>query len=66
MKKILYIVLAAGLIPLLQRPSNASAEDKEFNVIAVEYKTTKLWLPGTLIVKKGDRVNSKSVLETRL
>ncbi len=29
---------------------------KEFKVVGVEYQGTKVWIPGTLIVKKGDKV----------
>src|SRR5262249_47585944 len=34
----------------------ASANVKEFHVVAIEYQGTKVWVPGTLIVKKGDQV----------
>ena len=38
-------------------PMGATAESKkEFKVVAVEYQGTKIWIPATLIVRKGDKV----------
>lgn len=34
---------------------------KEFTVVGIEYQGTKLWVPGTIIVKKGEKVRIKLV-----
>lgn len=38
-----------------------SAPKKEFTVIGIDYKGTKVWVPGTLIVRKGDKVKIKAI-----
>ena len=38
-----------------------SSAVKEFTVVAIEYYGTKVWVPGTLIVKKGDKVKIKLI-----
>lgn len=30
--------------------------DREFTLVNMEYKGTKVWVPGTLIVKRGEKV----------
>jgi nitrosocyanin len=41
----------------------ANAEEKvdQFTVVNVEYEGTKIWLPATLVVHKGDRVKIKLI-----
>ena len=34
----------------------ASPAVRNFTVIGIEYQGSKVWIPGTLIVKKGDKV----------
>lgn len=50
-------LLAAGTA-LSQAPKKA---DREFTVVNIEYKGSKVWVPGTLIVRKGERVRIKLV-----
>src|SRR5262245_2376763 len=38
-----------------------SGSAKEFTVVGIEYQGSKLWIPGTLIVKKGDKVRIKLI-----
>jgi nitrosocyanin len=52
------LAVAAALIPLV--PS-AYADDISLTVVNVEYEGTKLWLPGTLVVKKGSKVTLKLI-----
>ena len=37
------------------------AEDMQFTVVNVEYEGTKIWLPATLVVHKGDKVKIKLI-----
>ncbi len=39
----------------------AQAQDMSFTVANVEYEGTKLWVPGTLVVKKGAKVKIKLI-----
>lgn len=52
--------LLAALAP---PPSVARAEEKvdQFTVVNVEYEGTKMWLPGTLVVHKGDKVKIRLI-----
>ncbi|MBI2119899.1 MAG: cupredoxin domain-containing protein [Elusimicrobia bacterium] len=34
---------------------------REFSIVAIEYRGTKVWVPGTLIVRKGDKVKIKLI-----
>ncbi len=44
-------------------PGRAVAADasRSFTVVNVEYEGTKIWLPTTLVVKKGERVRIKLI-----
>lgn len=51
------LLLAAALLwsaPVL-------AEEREFTVVNIEFEGTKVWVPGTLVVKKGDTVKLKLI-----
>ena len=37
------------------------AEDMSFTVVNVEYEGSKIWVPGTLVVKKGTKVKLKLI-----
>lgn len=50
----LCLVLAVHALP-------AHAEDMSFTVVNVEYEGTKLWVPGTLVVRKGSKVRLKLI-----
>jgi len=39
----------------------ARAEDMSFTVVNVEYEGSKIWLPATLVVKKGTTVKLKLI-----
>src|SRR5687767_12724974 len=39
----------------------ARAQDMSFTVVNVEYEGTKIWLPATLVVKKGTTVKVKLI-----
>lgn len=47
---LLAAAVAAPLGPVV------AGEVREFTVVVVDYQGTKLWLPATLVVHKGDRV----------
>jgi heme/copper-type cytochrome/quinol oxidase subunit 2 len=38
-----------------------AGETRSFTVVNVEYEGTKIWLPGTLVVHKGDTVKLKLI-----
>ena len=42
-------------------PIHSSESTREFTVVAIEYMGTKVWVPGTLIVKKNDWVKIKLI-----
>ena len=37
------------------------AEERQFTVVNIEFEGTKVWVPGTLVVKKGDTVKIKLI-----
>ena len=37
------------------------AEERQFTVVNIEYEGSKIWVPGTLVVKKGDKVKIKLI-----
>jgi heme/copper-type cytochrome/quinol oxidase subunit 2 len=39
----------------------ARAEDMSFTVVNVEYEGSKIWVPSTLVVKKGTKVKLKLI-----
>jgi nitrosocyanin len=39
----------------------ARADDMSFTVVNVEYEGSKIWVPGTLVVKKGTKVRLKII-----
>src|SRR5258708_25263670 len=39
----------------------ADSDVQQFTQVAIEYKGTKIWLPGTIIVKKGQKVKIKLI-----
>ncbi|MFQ5665120.1 MAG: cupredoxin domain-containing protein [Candidatus Binatia bacterium] len=52
-------ILALGAV-LSAGPVFAQHVDN-FTVVNIEYKGTKIWLPGTLVVHKGDKVKIKLI-----
>jgi heme/copper-type cytochrome/quinol oxidase subunit 2 len=48
------LVLAAHALP-------ARAEDMSFTVVNVEYEGSKIWVPSTLVVRKGAKVRIKLI-----
>jgi nitrosocyanin len=58
----LALVALAGVLActVAGRPVAAGAS-RSFTVVNVEYEGTKIWLPATLIVKKGEQVRIKLV-----
>ncbi len=53
------VILAVGLAISEEpkaAPASPSAPDRQFTVAAIEYEGSKVWVPGTLIVKKGEKV----------
>ena len=53
-------VLAMGVVLLAAAAVHADAVH-EFTVVNVEYEGTKIWLPATLVVHKGDKVKIKLI-----
>jgi heme/copper-type cytochrome/quinol oxidase subunit 2 len=54
------VVAGLGLVLGAHAPS-AHAEDMSFTVVNVEYEGTKIWVPTTLVVKKGTKVKVKLI-----
>lgn len=61
---VLAAALAAGVAVRSARSEPEPAAPREFSAAAVEYKGTKLWLPGSFIVKAGERVRITLVNNT--
>lgn len=57
------LLMCAGVLAALCSGSRVWAQEKvdQFTVVNVEYEGTKIWLPATLVVKKGDRVKIKLI-----
>lgn len=55
-------VLAAALAPRFARSEGPAV--RNFSVANIEYKGSKVWVPGTLIAKKGETVKIKLVNNT--
>jgi heme/copper-type cytochrome/quinol oxidase subunit 2 len=54
------VAAALGLL-LATHALQARAEDMSFTVVNVEYEGTKIWVPTTLVVKKGTKVKVKLI-----
>lgn len=50
------LLLALGAAYAQKGDEKKSAPDRELTLVNVEYEGTKVWVPGTLIVKKGEKV----------
>jgi plastocyanin len=59
MRKRTLAVLIAVAVLLSGRA--ARAEDRSFTVVNIEYEGSKVWVPSTLIVHKGDKVKVKLI-----
>src|SRR5512139_2821591 len=57
------VLMCAGMLAALCAGVPAWAQEKvtQFTVVNVEYEGTKIWLPATLVVKKGDHVKIKLI-----
>lgn len=49
--------------PSASSPAMAPSEEgvRNFTILNIEYEGSKVWVPGTLIVKKGDKVKVKLI-----
>ena len=61
-----HLSAAAALLAVLvclpgSRPARAEDQTMSFTVVNVEYEGSKIWVPGTLVVKKGTLVKLKLV-----
>lgn len=64
MRRLVMLTSAAlSLLPLLAQPVAAKDEPATatFTEVNVEYEGSKLWLPGTITVKKGTKVTIKLI-----
>ena len=61
---ILFMIGTLGTMPLQSQQKTSSEHEhpasgsqmQEFRVVGIEYEGTKVWVTGTLIVKKGEKV----------
>jgi heme/copper-type cytochrome/quinol oxidase subunit 2 len=56
-----FVALVLTLAACGAATSTAAAEERNFTIVNIEYEGTKVWVPGTLIVKKGDHVKIKLI-----
>jgi nitrosocyanin len=67
MSRPLFAVIAAAVLAAVLAPRFARSEGeavRNFSIANIEYKGTKVWVPGTLIAKKGEAVKIKLVNNT--
>ncbi|MBI3327332.1 MAG: cupredoxin domain-containing protein [Nitrospinae bacterium] len=60
MTPLLTVVMAAGVILVFSAVGRAQ-EAKEFTLVNIEFEGSKVWVPGPIIVKKGDTVKIKAI-----
>ena len=58
MRKLIVGVLCAAALSVGAR---AFAAEQQFTVVNIEFEGSKVWVPGTLVVKKGDTVKLKLI-----
>jgi plastocyanin len=58
MRKTLFAVTVTAL---LLAAGSALAETRTFTVVNVEFEGTKIWVPSTIVVNKGDTVKIKLI-----
>ena len=65
MRQLMAILTASLALATLGAPAPVAGQAAEgsmsFTVVNVEYEGTKIWVPGTLVVKKGTKVMLKLV-----
>jgi plastocyanin len=59
MRALLIVVLVGFAV--LVKPASRADEPHQFTVVNIEYEGTKIWVPGTLVVHKGDTVKVKLI-----
>ena len=52
-------LMAALFLPV--GPTRAEEKVDQYTIVNVEYEGTKMWLPGTLVVHKGDKVKIRLI-----
>ena len=57
---VLVLAVAMGLIVGLQAFAQAQSA-KEVTLVNFEFEGTKVWIPGAVVVKKGDTVHLKAI-----
>jgi nitrosocyanin len=57
---VLMLAMATGLIIGLQAFAQAQS-GKEVTLVNLEFEGTKMWIPGAVVVKKGDTVQLKAI-----
>jgi nitrosocyanin len=66
MKKVLsgmaIAISVAGLLLSSEMPASGQGTvDREITVVNIEFEGSKVWVPATLVVKKGERVRVKLI-----
>ncbi len=56
------LIAAVGLGMVMLTGVRVQAEEtREFTVVNIEYEGSKIWVPSTLVVQKGDKVKVKLI-----
>lgn len=61
MRRVVSRLLSLVGLLLVTVSASAHAEDVSVTLVNVDYEGTKMWLPGTVVVKKGSRVRIKLI-----
>ena len=56
-----FIAVVALLAPAFAVSARAEAPAVNLTIVNMEYEGTKIWLPGTIVVKKGSKVTLKLI-----
>lgn len=62
-QRLLVALAVAGMLlgPASAWVGGAQAADREFTLVNIEFEGTKVWVPGPLVVKKGDKVKIRAI-----
>ena len=63
MRKLMWLlpVLVVAFIFASQAESKSKPKTRAFTLLNIQYEGSKIWVPGTMIVKKGDTVKLKLI-----
>lgn len=60
------LIVGLGIVGMVLGPASAwvggaQAADREFTLVNIEFEGTKVWVPGPIVVKRGDKVKIRAI-----